>query len=228
MASSMDTPVIQVYLEIGKQRVFASAVDWPGWARGRKTEEAAIEALLDYADRYAEVSALAGDPFMRADQVEIVERLRGSSGTDFGVLEAIPNADRRPVDETEAKRLTHLVVASWRYLDEVAATSPAELRKGPRGGGRDRDKMRQHVIGAEASYARSLGIKHREPAFDDETAVSALRNDIAEVLRQPSDGGPVAGKKWPARYAARRIAWHVLDHAWEMQDRGTPLPPTAS
>ena len=24
---------------------------------------------------------------------------------------------------------------------------------------------------------------------------------------------------WPVRYAIRRMAWHVLDHAWEMQDK---------
>jgi hypothetical protein len=36
-----------------------------------------------------------------------------------------------------------------------------ELRKGPRGGGRDPEKIMEHVLGAEASYFRQLGWKHK-------------------------------------------------------------------
>jgi hypothetical protein len=104
-------------------------------------------------------------------------------------------------------------------LDRVAASAPAELRKGPRGGGRDRDKIVDHVVGAEAAYARKLGIKHRQPAHDDTAGIDALRADILSVLRAPSDGEPPVPKGWLPRYAARRIAWHVLDHAWEIEDR---------
>jgi hypothetical protein len=104
-------------------------------------------------------------------------------------------------------------------FDQVAAAAPAELRKGPRGGGRDRDKMVDHVLGAEAGYARKLGVKRPQPAIDDRAAIAALREALLEVLRAPSDGSPPVPKGWPPRYAARRIAWHVLDHAWEMQDR---------
>jgi hypothetical protein len=96
------------------------------------------------------------------------------------------------------------------------------VRQGPRGGGRDRDKMVDHVLGAEAAYARKIGVRHRQPALDDKPAIAALRADIAAVLRQPSDGPPPVPNGWPPRYAARRIAWHVLDHAWEMQDRSEP------
>jgi hypothetical protein len=49
-----------------------------------------------------------------------------------------------------------------------------------------------------------------------------MRADILHILRQPSDGSPIAGRRWPPRYAARRIAWHVLDHAWEIEDRSEP------
>jgi hypothetical protein len=104
-------------------------------------------------------------------------------------------------------------------LDDVAATAPAVLRKGPRGGGRDRDKMLQHVIGSEAGYGRLLGVKHKEPVLGDTPAIAALRDDIVSVLRAARSGEPVREKGWPPRYAARRIAWHALDHAWEMQDR---------
>jgi len=107
-------------------------------------------------------------------------------------------------------------------LDRVAKGAPAELRKGPRGGGRDRDKMLGHVLGAEAAYARHLGIRHPEPELGDTTAIRALRDDLAEALSGASDGSPLRPKGWPPRYAFRRISWHVLDHAWEMQDRGKP------
>ena len=41
-----------VYLEQGRTRTFACAVDRPGWARRAKGgDEAALEALLAYADR---------------------------------------------------------------------------------------------------------------------------------------------------------------------------------
>jgi hypothetical protein len=79
-----------------------------------------------------------------------------------------------------------------------------------------------HVLGAEASYARKLGVKRRQPARDDAPAIAALRDAIVAVLGAPSDGTPLVPKGWPPRYAARRIAWHVLDHAWEMEDRSEP------
>jgi hypothetical protein len=49
-----------------------------------------------------------------------------------------------------------------------------------------------------------------------------MRDEVAGVLGKPSDGSPLAPKGWPARYAARRIAWHVIDHLWEMEDRRDP------
>ena len=117
------------------------------------------------------------------------------------------------------RRLADLVTAAWATLDEVAAASPAELRKGPRGGGRDRDKLIDHVIGAETAYARKLGVKRKQPATGDIAAIEELREAIAAVVGAPSDGSPVVADGWTTRYAARRIAWHVLEHAWEMQDR---------
>jgi hypothetical protein len=114
------------------------------------------------------------------------------------------------------------MAAAWAILDRVAKGSPAELRKGPRGGGRDRDKMLRHVLEAEAAYARVLGIKHPPPDLGDRKAIKALRDELAETLRRASDGSPLGPKGWPPRYAIRRITWHVLDHAWEMQDRADP------
>ena len=98
----------------------------------------------------------------------------------------------------------------------MAASAPQELRKGPRGGGRDTSKVVAHVNDADGGYANQMGIKG--PANDRE-AVLARRAAMLEVLREPSDGSPIAGRRWTPRYAARRIAWHALDHAWEIEDR---------
>jgi hypothetical protein len=210
-----------VYLEIGKKRVFACALDWPGWCRSAKTAELALDALADYASRYATVTKEAGLSLAQSttDAFYVVERLPGSASTDFGVPEQFATADADPLTADAAETMTALVEAAWTVFDRVAAVTPAELRKGPRGGGRDRDKMIDHVLASEVSYARKLGIKHKLATIDDRDAIAALRAAISTVLRARSDGTPVVPGGWPPRYAARRIAWHVLDHAWEMEDR---------
>jgi hypothetical protein len=215
-----------VYLEIGKKRVFACALDWPGWCRSGRDEERALEALRGHLPRYAPVAVRAGLPQPDgAGELQVVERLTGTGGhTDFGVPGEIASGDVLPIDAAEAGRLVALVEAAWATFDDAAAVAPAELRKGPRGGGRDRDRMVEHVLGAEAMYARKLGVRLPQPAAGDAAAIRALRTAIAAALSQPSDGFPSGAKGWPARYAARRIAWHVLDHTWEMEDRSRPAP----
>ena len=217
----MSTTPTAVCLETGRRRVFAAAVDWPGWCRSGKGVDEALAALARYAVRYAPVTAEAGIPFPAdaADAFDVVERLPGGATTDFGAPEAVAEADRRPSSKDEAARQAALVVASWAVFDRVVASAPAELRKGPRGGGRDRDAIVDHVLGADAGYARYLGIRQRPPERSDPDAVTALREAIASVLGTPSTGEPLKQKGWPPRYAARRIAWHVLDHAWEIEDR---------
>jgi hypothetical protein len=213
-----------VGVELGGKRVFAWAVDWPGWARSGKTEEQALEALASYASRYAVVAKEAGIklPARAGEGFEVVERVKGSGATDFGIPHEVVEADAAPLRKAEAERQGKLVAASWAVLDRVVDGAPAELRKGPRGGGRDRDKIVDHVLGAEAAYARKLGVKHPQPARDDAEAVAALREEVLATLRAPSDGTASVPKGWPPRYAARRIAWHVLDHAWEIEDRSEP------
>jgi hypothetical protein len=210
---------LEVVIEAGDKKAFASAIEWPGWSRSAKHAEDAIERLLEYAPRYAPVAELARLEFPDAFDVEAVERLEGGSGTDFGVPSRIHAPDAMPVTAAKAKRLAAVVEAAWTTFARVAAGAPAELRKGPRGGGRDRDKMVGHVIESDWYYARELGLKLKAPKPDDRSAVEAMRTAMMDVLRQPSDGSPVAGRTWPPRYAVRRIAWHAIDHAWEMEDR---------
>jgi hypothetical protein len=213
---------IPVYVESGDKKVFACAVDFPGWCRSAKDEAAALEVLAGYAPRYAEVARRAKAAFPKAPEFEVVERLRGKGATDFGVPHEVPELDAGPLTARQAARQVDLMEAAWALLDSVARSTPAELRKGPRGGGRDRDKMLDHVLGSEAAYARKLGVRHPQPELGDTRAIKALRKDIAGALRGASDGSPVVERGWPPRYALRRITWHVLDHVWEMQDRTEP------
>lgn len=212
----------RVYLEVTKRRTFAMALDWPGWGRSGKTADTALATLAEYAPRYAVVAdkAKVGFPASAGDELVVVEELPGNMTTEFGAPAMFASADAQPWAGAEASRAAALLQGSWDVLAQVAAASPEQLRKGPRGGGRDRDAIIDHVVGAEAMYARKIGLKHRRPAPGDQAAVHAMREDILELLRADSDGGPVVPKGWPVRYAARRITWHVLDHAWEIQDRG--------
>ena len=114
----------------------------------------------------------------------------------------------------QLRRLVALVRAGWAAFDDVVAEAPAELRKGPRGGGRDRDKIVDHVCGAEVGYAAQLRVKLRQPAFGDAAALRKFRDAIVGALEKPAPDA-----RWPVRYAARRIAWHAVDHAWEIEDR---------
>jgi hypothetical protein len=209
---------IRVGVETSRLKSFASALDWPGWSRPGKTPEAAVEALLSYAPRYAAVAARAGVPLATGDlDADIVEQLDGDATTAFGAPSITFEADRAPSDAAEASRMTALVQAAWTAFNETAAAAPAELRKGPRGGGRDTAKMVEHVVGAEQAYATRLGVRVRMPDPADAGAVAALRAAILAPLGQPSEGSPI--ERWTQRYAARRIAWHAIDHAWEIEDR---------
>ena len=211
----------RVYLEVGAKRVFACSLDWPGWCRSGKTEDAALEELARYVERYSPVASAAGVPFAPGTEprFDVVERVAGNATTDFGAPGVVPQVDSEPMTTAEARRQAALVAAAWTVLDEVATGAPETLRKGPRGGGRDRDPMLEHVLGAETSYARTLGVKHRQPARKETAAIKALRGELIEVLQAARAGVALTPKGWPPRYAARRIAWHVLDHAWEIDDK---------
>ena len=194
-----------MYIERGAKRTFASAADWPGWCRAGKDEASALANLAAYAPRYAPVAKLARIEFSKdATSFQVVARLTGNATTDFGAP-AIPAKDEtKPMTAKDTERMVALVEACWKYLDQVRARAPQELRKGPRGGGRDRDKMYEHVLGAELEYAKRIGLRLEQP-------------DRKALLT--SFGNPNRQEKWPVRYSARRTAWHALDHAWEIEDR---------
>ncbi|SHG23164.1 hypothetical protein SAMN05443575_1751 [Jatrophihabitans endophyticus] len=214
---------IKVYLEVADKKTFAVALDWPGWARSGKTGDEALAALAEYAPRYRKVirstdySIPEGEPTFT-----VVEKVKGNATTEFGAPAAFVDADGKRVTQADAERTAALVRACWRAVDKQAKKSPSALRKGPRGGGRDRDKMLDHLVSTEAAYARKVGVKHKAPDFDDAKAIKAMREDILDVIGNRSNGKKPVGKGWPVAYTARRIAWHATDHAWEMEDRSSP------
>ncbi len=209
---------VPVYLEAGKTHVFACSLDWPGWCRRAKTDEEALDALAAYAPRYAVVAKRAGLRFPSATHptFDVVEQIPWRGGkafsyVDFGALGSAAQLDSEPLTAAQAKRLAALVEAAWAELDDVVAGAPAELRKGPRGGGRDRDAVFAHVVGAEAAYARKLGVRHarvrqKEPQEGDE--IAAVRAGIlAAVCRRPCGrAGDSEGLAAEVRGAPHRLA----------------------
>jgi hypothetical protein len=210
---------LRILIEVGNNKVFASALDWPGWSRSGKSEDAAIESLLAYADRFNAVPELAGIAFPTTSGTDVVDQLGGGGVTDFGVPAQIHKIEREPIDETEVNRQLELLKACWIFFGSVRNIVSAELRKGPRGGGRDRDPIVDHVIQSDRGYARQIGV--RTPAFDafDDSAVAEHHEAVFAAIPGLRHGLPESEKGWPVRYAIRRMAWHILDHAWEMEDK---------
>jgi hypothetical protein len=220
---------IAVYTEVGQKRTFAGAIEWPGWCRGGKDEASAVQALLDYAPRYAR--ALRGSspkfsPPEKLSDLNVIERLKGGAGTDFGAPEAHPAADAAKAGEAELKRLEAILSACWQQFDAAAgAAKGKKLLTGPRGGGRDLAKMIDHVQEAEKAYIGSLGWWKLSGEVQGElTSLKQVREASLRGVRASAAGeipavGPRGGKRWSPRYFVRRAAWHVLDHAWEIEDR---------
>ncbi|MFN2462623.1 MAG: hypothetical protein ABR573_01825 [Candidatus Dormibacteria bacterium] len=213
----------RVVVEATTRRAFATALDWPGWSRGGRNEDAAVAALIASVPRFALVSSAAGQMFNAAAGIEIVDRIAGSTYTDFGVPGAELASDRDPLGEAEVSRSLALLEASWKAYDRARASGAAELRKGPRGGGRDRDKIDAHVLEAERNYASAVGAKLHEVTSRDQAALDGHRQSFIAALRdagaRPAPPAGVKPKRWTFRYAVRRATWHALDHAWEIEDR---------
>jgi hypothetical protein len=202
---TVPTDVVRVYLEIGERSVFAVALDWPGWARRAKSDGDALEAFDAYRDRYRHaVSVPVPD-----GRLEVIGTVPGNRTTDFGAPDARGPWDEGRPDEGERARQVALLRDAWATFDGVVASAPSALRKGPRGGGRDRAKVVAHVIEAERAYCPKIGT--RTPP---RTPWAEQREIVASALL-----AAVPGTSWPVGYAVRRFAWHVLDHAWEIEDK---------
>lgn len=213
----------RVYLEVGTRRVFAGALEWPGWCRNARDEDQALQALIDYAPRYAKAIGSAGgvfEPPARASTFEVVERLAGNSTTDFGAPGKRPSADDKRLTKREADRLAAILRACWATLDRVAAKHRgATLRRGPRGGGRELDAIVRHVLEGDIGYQWELGGSMKEASAAKEVRKAFLETFAARTRGEEPTRKRRSGTFWTPRYAARRSAWHVLDHAWEVEDR---------
>ena len=220
---------IDVYLEIGKKRTFAGAIDWPGWCRSGRDDTSALEALFDYGPRYRHVLHNTRLGFKTPDDVSalsVIERLDGNATTDFGAPDMAPSSDTEPVNSAELQRLQRILKACWRTFDaNVKAATGKALRTGPRGGGRELEGIIQHVLGSDGGYLAQLGWKLQQGAAQDlDKQLDRTRQEIFKGLTASAQGevparGPRGGIRWSPRYFVRRVAWHVLDHAWEIEDR---------
>lgn len=220
---------IDVYVEVGEKKTFAGALDWPGWCRSGRDKTSALQALLDYGPRYAKVLHAARLKFhvpKNLDELHIVEHLKGNATTDFGAPGIAPAQDEQPVKAAEFEHLQKLLKACWAALDAAAkAAAHKELRKGPRGGGRDLQKMIDHVLDSQSGYLSTLAWKTKTPTAKNlHEHIHLTEQNTLAALHASAHGelpthGPRGGKLWTPRYFVRRSAWHLLDHAWEIEDR---------
>ena len=220
---------IDVYLEIGKKRTFAGAVDWPGWCRSGRDNTSALQALFDYGPRYGRVLRNTRLGFKAPDDISaftVTERLEGNATTDFGAPDLAPSSDIEPVSSAELQRLQRILKACWRTFDaNVRIATGKALRTGPRGGGRELEGIIQHILGSDGGYLAQLGWKlERADVGDLDKQLDQTRQAILKGVASAARGeiparGPRGGIRWSPRYFVRRVAWHVLDHAWEIEDR---------
>ena len=217
------TETVHVMIESGKkERVVASAFDWPGWDRSTKLGGDVLAVLDSYRHRFARVAKLAGygNEFESLGDLEGVEQVEGIGMTDYyGVSGRAATAEGGPMTEADLDRKLALLRASWTTFDDTAARASAELRKGPRGGGREKDRIIQHVNGSEIhEFAPKVGVKVPLETRGDPKAMRAYRDAFADAIREHHAEGKPA-RSWALQFLIRRCAWHMLDHAWELEDR---------
>ena len=217
---------LRVTLEVGPKgkKVAAVAPDWPGLERGAKTAEAAVEALRSYVPRYAVVAELAGAaeqfPSVGGVDVDVVEQYRGVGSTDFwGISFAFSSIDGQPMSNEDLERELGLMRACWTFFDSVRERVSAEMQKGPRGGGRDRDRIVRHVLAVEQDWGKKVGLRTPDDVVvTDDDGLQAYRTAYCAAIREFHAEGKRA-RNWPLRYLVRHTAYHTLDHAWEMEDK---------
>lgn len=213
-------------LEIGPKgkKVAAVAPDWPGLERGAKTSEDAIERLRSYIPRYSHVAKLAKmeAEFDTIKNFDVVEQYPGTGSTDFwGISFAFSSIDKQGMSGDELERALMLMQACWAFFDHVRGRVSAEMQKGARGGGRDRDHIVRHTLYTEQDWAKMIGVLTPDDAMLTGKGLKAHRDAYCQAIRDYHSQSRLAGKmaKWPLRFLIRHTAFHTLDHAWEMEDK---------
>lgn len=208
------------------KKVVAYAIDWPGLERNGKTKADAIMHMDSYRTRYQPVAARAGfeAAFLAEPDADVVVTYQGIGSTDFwGISFAHSPLDHEPISGDELERQLSLLQACWAEFDDIALRVSPELKKGPRGGGRDCDHIVRHVLASEIDWVKKLDIRpdlhdivppDARRVFHDQI-VDEIRAYHAEGRHAQAKGGPA----WSLPFLIRHLAYHVMDHAWEMQDK---------
>jgi hypothetical protein len=216
---------VRTTLEHGpkNKKVVAFAIDWPGWSRGAKTSDEALATLELYRMRYRPIAVLArmAKEFDTAGPLTVVEDRIGTGSTDFWGISFSPSSmEQGRMDEEEFDRKIKLLRACWTFFDGVAVQVSAEMRKGPRGGGRDRDKIIRHTIRTESEeFAKRVGLRVPEGSALTPEGLLSHREAYVDAMRAYHVGEGRPMKSWTVSFLIRHSAFHVLDHAWEMQDK---------
>jgi hypothetical protein len=214
---------LRVILEIGKKRrVVAAAMDWPGLDRWGTSEDDALAKLSRYVPRYtgaAERAGLARELAGVAD-IEVVERVPGSSSTDFwGVAHVPSQVEIEVLPSAALERRLDLLQACWAHFDDTAARASADLRPGPRSAGRSRDQIVRHVLLNEPEqFSRKVEVRTPLDQVLTPDGLAAHRAAYLDGIRAYNAEGKPA-RTWPIQFLIRRTANHVMDHAWEIEDR---------
>jgi hypothetical protein len=202
----------------------AFSLDWAGWERGAKTAELALETLESYRERYRVIADLAGmaQEFEAAGPLEVVEDMVGTGSVDFWGISFSPSStETEPMSEVDLERGITLLRASWTFFDAVAARVSPQMRQGPRGGGRDRDRIIRHVIRNESEdFAKQVGLRIPEEAALTPEGLRRHRETYVDAMHA-YNAGKVSRRmrSWNLPYLIRHSAYHTLDHAWEMEDK---------
>ena len=143
----------------------------------------------------------------------------GNATTNFGAPGVVPHCDHAPISHEELPQYLNLIQVCYQAFDEaVAQAAGKELRKGPRGGGRELERIVAHVVDADRSYlprvaARFKKVKDEAPTETTQRLRQTVLNALtAAVENGLPEKGPRGGVIWPARYFVRRVVWHLLDH----------------
>jgi hypothetical protein len=214
---------LHTILEIGKKRrTVAAALDWPGLERWGTTEERAIETMLAYVARYAGVAERAGlaGELERARDVDVVERVPGSSSTDFwGVAHVPSHIEAEVLSAPELERRLKILQACWAYFDDTAARVSGVLRPGKRSAGRTREQIIRHVyLNEPDQFSRKVEVRTPLEQVLTPDGLATHRAAYLDGIRAYNAAGRPA-RSWPIQFLIRRTAQHVTDHAWEMEDR---------
>ena len=223
------TDTLRVILEIGvKRRIVAGALDWPGLDRWGPSEDGAVGKLSAYLPRYAGVAERAGmeAAFPQVGDVAVIERVPGTSSTDFWGIAHVPSQIEGGVlAAADLERRLGLLRACWAYFDDVVARVSPELRPTGRGGGRSRDQVIRHVYGTEpVNFSRKVEVRTGLEVVLTPDGLAAHRQAFLDAIRAYNAEGRPA-RTWPIQFLVRRTAQHVVDHAWELEDRDLGASP---